>query len=312
MTLKRKLGLSTVLAVVMGDMIGSGIFFTPGELAAVATAEWQVYFFWALCGFITLCGALTLAELASLLPRAGVAYHALTEGFGPFAGFMQAWIMVLVSGPGAIAGVAILFGEFGSDALGWQVENAPLYLAATGIGLFAIINIRGVEWGGGAQIVVTAVKVTGLLALVAGALFLAEPVAGTTEVGVILVDFPGMRGHRIRRGALKGLADLGLAQGIELAEPFTRFGNLNRLRPEAIATVSTLSHHDPQRALQIVAPLLRDSETRTMRGAMDAIVDIGEPDGVQELELLVTRLQHPVHKEEARAALDRLRKKISG
>jgi len=61
MTLKRKLGLSAVLAVVMGDMIGSGVFFTPGELAAVATAEWQVYFFWALCGFIILCGALTLA-----------------------------------------------------------------------------------------------------------------------------------------------------------------------------------------------------------------------------------------------------------
>jgi len=191
-TLKRKLGLSTVLAVVMGDMIGSGIFFTPGELAAVATAEWQVYFFWALCGFITLCGALTLAELASLLPRAGVAYHALTEGFGPFAGFMQAWIMVLVSGPGAIAGVAILFGEFGSDALGWQANNAALYLAAAGIGLFAIINIRGVEWGGGAQIVVTAVKVTGLLALVVGALFLAEPATETPVASVAPVSENGL------------------------------------------------------------------------------------------------------------------------
>ena len=54
MTLQRKLGLFTVLAIVMGDMIGSGIFFTPGELAAVATAEWQVYFFWSLCGIIKL------------------------------------------------------------------------------------------------------------------------------------------------------------------------------------------------------------------------------------------------------------------
>ena len=68
MTLKRKLGLWAVLAVVMGDMIGSGIFFTPGELAAVATAEWQVYFFWALCGLITLCGAMTLV-IAVLLAQ---------------------------------------------------------------------------------------------------------------------------------------------------------------------------------------------------------------------------------------------------
>lgn len=69
----KKLGLSAILAVVIGDMIGSGIFFTPGELAVVATSEWQVYFFWALCGFITLCGALTLAEFSALIPKARAA-----------------------------------------------------------------------------------------------------------------------------------------------------------------------------------------------------------------------------------------------
>lgn len=116
--------------------------------------------------------------------------------------------------------------------------------------------------------------------------------------------------ERIRRGALRGLAELGLAQGIELAAPYTQFGNLNRLRPEAISAVATLSHHDPQRALEIVAPLLRDTEIRTVRGAMDAVVSIGDRSGIQELELLMTRLQHPVHKEEARGALERLRKKI--
>ena len=79
MTLKRKLGLSAVLAIVVGDMIGSGVFFTPAEFATVAASEAQVYFFWALCGFIVLCGALTLAELSALIPRAGVSYHALTE-----------------------------------------------------------------------------------------------------------------------------------------------------------------------------------------------------------------------------------------
>ena len=126
MTLQRKLGLSTVLAVVVGDMIGSGVFFTPGELAAVATSEWQVYFFWSLCGLITLCGALTLAELSALIPKAGVSYHALTEAYGPFAGFMQAWMMMLVSGPGAIAGVAILFGELANQVFGSNTEGAQL------------------------------------------------------------------------------------------------------------------------------------------------------------------------------------------
>ncbi len=175
MSLQRKLGLSAVLAVVMGDMIGSGIFFTPGELAAVATAEWQVYFFWALCGFIALCGALTLAELAALIPRAGVSYHALNEAYGPFAGFMQAWMMVLVSGPGAIAGVAILFGQLANQMFGNGNAGLDLVWAIVAILFFSLINLRGVDWGGRTQIFLTAVKVTGLLALVVGGIFLAEP-----------------------------------------------------------------------------------------------------------------------------------------
>lgn len=177
MTLRRKLGLSAVLAVVMGDMIGSGIFFTPGELAAVATAPWQVYFFWSLCGLITLCGALTLAELSALMPKAGVSYHALTEAYGPFAGFMQAWMMVLVSGPGAIAGVAILFGELANQVFGSGSSGMQLVWAVAAIGLFALINLRGAEWGGRTQVLLTTIKIVGLVVLVAGGLFLAAPAA---------------------------------------------------------------------------------------------------------------------------------------
>jgi APA family basic amino acid/polyamine antiporter len=183
MVLRRKLGLSAVLAVVMGDMIGSGIFFTPGELAAVATAEWQVYFFWTVCGVITLCGALTLAELSALIPKAGVSYHALTEAYGPFAGFMQAWMMVLVSGPGAIAGIAILFGELANQVLGSGSAGMQLAWAAGAIMFFAMINMRGAEWGGRTQVFLTSVKVIGLIALVAGGVFLAAPTAEITIVG---------------------------------------------------------------------------------------------------------------------------------
>ena len=182
MTLQRKLGLSTVLAVVVGDMIGSGIFFTPGELAVVATAEWQVYFFWSLCGVITLCGAMTLAELSALIPKAGVSYHALTEAFGPFAGFMQAWMMVLVSGPGAIAGVAILFGELANQVFGSGSTGMQLVWATFAIAFFAAVNLRGAEWGGGTQVFLTSAKVIGLLALMIGGIFIAAPAMESTAV----------------------------------------------------------------------------------------------------------------------------------
>lgn len=175
MTLRRKLGLNAVLAVVVGDMIGSGIFFIPGELAAIAHAEWQVYFLWTLCGVIMLCGALTLAELSVLLPRAGVAYRALNEAFGPRAGFMLAWIMVLISGPGAIAGIAILFGDFADRVLGYGGAGQPKIWAIGAIVAFGLINLRGAMWGGRTQIFLTSIKVLGLLALIVGGLFLASP-----------------------------------------------------------------------------------------------------------------------------------------
>jgi len=133
-----------------------------------------VYFFWTLCGLITLCGALTLAELSTLLPRAGVAYHALNEAYGPFAGFMQAWIMVLVSGPGAIAGIAILFGELANQVFGTGSAGLQLGWAVSAIVFFGLINLRGAEYGGGTQILLTGIKIAGLAALVAGGLFLAD------------------------------------------------------------------------------------------------------------------------------------------
>jgi APA family basic amino acid/polyamine antiporter len=175
--LRRQLGLWAVSALVVGDMLGTGIFFTPGELASVAESSGQVYLFWGLCGAITLCGALTLAELTTLLPRAGASYHIIREGFGPFWAFLKIWVEMWVSGPGSVAGVAVVFGEFAA-----QLPAAPAGLSATtwgvlAIAAFALVNLCGVRWGGRTQILLTAVKVVGLVALVLGSYFFAQPAA---------------------------------------------------------------------------------------------------------------------------------------
>ncbi len=177
-SLRRQLGLWAVSAVVVGDMLGTGIFFTPGELAAVAESPGQVYFFWGLCGAITLCGALTLAELTTLLPRAGASYHIIREGFGPFWAFVKIWVEMWVSGPGSVAGVAIVLGEFVA-----RLPAAPAAVSATAwgtlaIAVFTLVNLGGVRWGGRTQVLLTAVKITGLVALVLGSVLLAAPAAG--------------------------------------------------------------------------------------------------------------------------------------
>jgi APA family basic amino acid/polyamine antiporter len=193
--LRRQLGLLAVAALVVGDMLGTGIFFTPGDLASVAESPWQVYFLWGLCGVITLCGALTLAELTTLLPRAGASYHIIREAFGPFPAFVKIWVEMWVSGPGSVAGVAVVLGEFAV-----RLPGAPPGMTATTVGAlaiagFAVVNLCGVLWGGRTQVVLTVVKVAGLLALVLGSLLLAAPAipAATGEAarahGVSLLGF---------------------------------------------------------------------------------------------------------------------------
>jgi len=169
------------MAVVMGDMLGSGIFFTPGELAQVAEHPWQVYFIWSLAGLIVLCGALTLGELASLFPRAGATYHIMSEAFGPAWGFVKAWMEAWVSAPGSIAGIAIVFGEFVVSFLG-DGAGAAQGWGILAVVVFAGINLMGVEWGGRTQVILTTAKITGLLVLVGGSYLLAEAVVPSNAI----------------------------------------------------------------------------------------------------------------------------------
>ena len=176
-TLRRDLGVWAVAGVVIGDMLGSGIFFTPGELAAVADAPWQVYALWALAGGITLCGALTLAELASRVPQAGAPFHVIRESFGPFLAFATMWMQVWVAGPGSIAGVAIAFGEFVVRAGGGLERwSAPAWGVA-GIAFFVGSTFSACAGAAARRSLLTASKIGGLLALVAGSLFVADAVA---------------------------------------------------------------------------------------------------------------------------------------
>jgi APA family basic amino acid/polyamine antiporter len=175
--LRRVLGFWTVASIVVGDMLGSGVFFTPGELSAVAHARWQVYLLWAVAGGITLCGALTLAELAGRLPRAGAPYHIIRDGFGPFWAFVLIWVQIWVAGPGSIAGVAIVVGEFLVRFGGGLERWPPQAWGTAAIMFFVGINLLGAQWGGRTQILLTSAKVAGLLGLVGGSLFLSEAVA---------------------------------------------------------------------------------------------------------------------------------------
>jgi APA family basic amino acid/polyamine antiporter len=184
-TLKRQLGLAAVAAIVIGDMLGSGIFFSPGQLAKVADAHWQIYFFWTLAGIITLCAALTLAEMTTIHPKAGASYYIIREAFGSFWGFIKIWVEMFVSGPGSVAGIAILFGEF----LKHFVDLPAPLLGTAGILSFAVINLLGVRWGARTQITITVIKVVALLLLIFGSILFGKPATIAGNIAGIEASF---------------------------------------------------------------------------------------------------------------------------
>ncbi len=108
----RELGLTDATMIVMGSMIGSGIFITSAKSAQLVGAPGWLLVAWALAGVMTVSGALCCAELAAMMPRAGGQYIFLRAAYGPAAGFLFGWAMFLVVQTGTIAAVAVAFARF--------------------------------------------------------------------------------------------------------------------------------------------------------------------------------------------------------
>src|SRR6202048_320858 len=110
--LERRLGLLDAPMIVMGSMIGSGIFITSAESARLTGAPGWLLLAWAVAGLLTVTGALCCSELATMMPRAGGVYVFFREAYGPAMGFLYGWTLFLVIQTGTIAAVAIAFAKF--------------------------------------------------------------------------------------------------------------------------------------------------------------------------------------------------------
>src|SRR5215212_7525635 len=110
--LERRLGLLDATMIVMGSMIGSGIFITSAESARLIGAPGWLLLAWTVAGLLTITGALCCAELATMMPQAGGVYVFLREAYGPSLGFLYGWTLFLVIQTGTIAAVAIAFAKF--------------------------------------------------------------------------------------------------------------------------------------------------------------------------------------------------------
>ncbi len=169
--LPRILGPWIATAIVVGTVIGSGVFKKASTVSDKVPDFGLAMAAWVGVGLLTLMGALALAEVAILLPRAGGNYVFLSEAYGRWAGFLYGWVEFWIIRCGTIAGLATIFSEAVHDILRQANGGsgdvlsfwARVSMTATIIGVLAVINMRGTRWAGGLQVVITAVKVTSLI-----------------------------------------------------------------------------------------------------------------------------------------------------
>ncbi len=186
------LGLTSATMLVMGSMIGSGIFIVSAEIGREVGSPALLIGAWAVAGFMTIVAALSYGELAAMMPRAGGQYVYLREALGPLWGFLYGWTLFLVIQTGTIAAVGVAFGKFlgifvpSISSTHWllhvwkvpPIHIGPMVLGNMDVGIntqnlmaillvifLSIVNIFGVKTGAAIQNVFTAAKVSALLGL---------------------------------------------------------------------------------------------------------------------------------------------------
>jgi len=211
--LARRLGLTSAIAVVIGSVIGSGIFLTPQNVAAAVQVPGVMIFVWILTGLLTLAGALTNAEIASEIPKAGGQYVFFRVLYGDLTAFLYGWTTFTVYQTGSIAAIAVAFAKYfgyfvdlphlGPELEAWKIpligNIAPLddigvkIVAIATILFIATVNYFGVQFGGFVQNLFTFLKVGAIGGIILLAFTLGEgsvdnffPLWGEPAAGALL------------------------------------------------------------------------------------------------------------------------------
>ncbi len=155
--LKRDLGLIATTALVVGMVIGSGIFMKPGKVIAAAGDSSLGLLAWGLGGVITLAAGLTIAELGAQIPKTGGLYAYLDEVYGKLWGYLFGWIQTLIYGPATIGALGLYFSSLLLPFFGFA-ESLKLPIAIATVIFLAAVNSLGTKYGGLIQSVATAGK----------------------------------------------------------------------------------------------------------------------------------------------------------
>lgn len=186
--------LHEAIAIIVGIVIGAGIFKSPSLVAGMTGSAGWMFAAWALGGLVSLIGALCYAELATTYPNVGGDYHFLHRAYGRAVSFIFAWARFSVITTGSIALLAFVFGDYVSEILPIGARGPALYAAAA-ITVLTWVNLRGIKPSAGAQTLFTILEVGGLMLIVISGLFLLGSSTGAAAAPVgNTASAPSLRG----------------------------------------------------------------------------------------------------------------------
>jgi APA family basic amino acid/polyamine antiporter len=178
--LARRLGLFDATMIVMGGIIGSGIFMNPSVVAVQVRTPFLILGAWVLGGLFALTAAFIWAELAAVRPDVGGQYAYLREAFHPGLAFVYGWVLLLVIQTGGMAAVAVTFARYFVELTYIPIEYP--YLAAIVLAVLTIINCLGVRAGSTVQSILMVLKIVAIASLVVCGFLFAEKSAVTSEL----------------------------------------------------------------------------------------------------------------------------------
>ncbi len=170
------LSVGAVIAIIVGIVIGAGIFRMPSLVATFSANETVFMLAWLAGGAIALIGALCYAELATAYPSAGGDYHFLMRAYGRDLSFMFGWARAIVIIPGSIAFLSFLFGDYAARLFPLGEHGTAIYAALLAI-VLTVVNLAGIQKGSTTQNWLTVLEVGGVLVVIAAGLLVAAPAA---------------------------------------------------------------------------------------------------------------------------------------
>jgi amino acid transporter len=170
--LLRSLGLFDATMLVIGCIVGVGIFRTASAIALNVPSPGLILWLWVAGGVVSLCGALCYAELAGMFPASGGDYVYITQVYGRFWGFLFGWTKLFIERTGTIAILGFVFAEYVRRVLGFD-EPALRWVASGAILALTAVNIAGIRWGKYVQNALTVLKIVALASLAAAGAWIA-------------------------------------------------------------------------------------------------------------------------------------------